>query len=250
MITGRNDKCPCGSGLKYKHCYLAGNADCKIFMEEQKQKLWMEHPSKDNKVFRFFSEAVEDIGTAFRVNESGKDLVAARVQLITVFTFIDVMASYWFEYLGENGTQQQRFNAWMNDYCLTEVNAEYKKEPEFQKLTSTRVYSFRSSMVHFLGLSEYSEGYYILIATNERPEEEIERLKKAIKDKSRPVIIIKPKKLHNLITDGATLMLHAMQKNINDSKLDDVKKWAHVHGIDRIFKKTEKEGAVKIPAKK
>jgi hypothetical protein len=216
-------------------------------MEEKKQKLWAEHPSKDNKVFRFFNEAVEDIGTAFRINESGKDLVAARVQLITVFTFIDVMANYWFEYLGENVTQQQRFNEWMNKYCLNEANTEYKKEPEFQKLTSTRAYSFRSSMVHFFGLSEYSENYYILIATNERSEEEIERLKKAIKNKTRQVIIIKPKKLHNLVTDGATLMLRDMQKNIDDSKLDENKKWAHVYGIDRIFQKTEKEGAVKIP---
>lgn len=249
---GRNDPCPCGSTKKFKHCYLKDPSECPLFLRDQKQKLWDEHVFKDKEVFRFFNDVINDIGSVFRIHESGHDMVAQRVQLTTTFTFIDVVASYWYEYLGKNGTQRERFEEWLKKYCLTEENHEYKNDKELQKFTATRLYSFRSSMVHFFGMSEPSEGYFIAITPNNTPEEEVERWRLGFDAKKHPTIIVKPKRLHDLMTEGGILMLNEMHKNIEDSRFDESKKWAHVEGIDRIFQKVMKEGAVKIviPEKK
>ncbi|MES3005480.1 MAG: SEC-C domain-containing protein [Patescibacteria group bacterium] len=247
-MTERNEKCPCGSGKKYKQCFLAVNSTCKDFIETKNLNFINDHPSRNKKVFQFFTQAIEDINTAFRKDDKNRDIVASRVQMVTIFTFIDIMASYWFEYLGKTGTQQERFLGWFSKYCLTTDNKEYKDNTEMKKITAPRAYSFRNSMVHFFGLSGFEEDKYMLLATNDRPEIEVEELKKRLKKKSRAVVITKSEEWHRLITSGAMLMLEEMQNDIDKSQTDEATAYAHVHGIDRIFQKTQKEGAVKIPA--
>lgn len=246
--VGRNDRCPCGSGEKYKNCYEKQPSQCGLFQKEKKGELISLHADKDDKVFRFFREAMEDIGSVFRLDDQKRDMIAQRAQLISVFTFIDVLASYWYEYLGKSGTQQERFLAWCDKYCFVDGNPEYKDD--LSKLTSTRLYPFRCSMVHFLGISSPSEGNTITIAPNDSTITLLDKWRKGLKERGHEVLLIRPKALHNLVLEGAIRMLDEWRKNIDDSHADEAKKMEHVEGIDRIFRKIMVEGAVKVALEK
>ena len=237
--AGRNDPCPCGNGKKFKYCYMEENSGCK-------KQLLEKHSLKDKEVFLFFREVTEDIGSAFVLEkETGNDYVAQRVQLIVVFTFIDTMANYWFEYLGrKDGTPKIRFNDWCNAYCFNNKNHEYKGD--FLKINAENLYNLRSSLVHFFGLGERDTSFALMIAPNKAKDEEIDKWRKGFKKIGHDGVFIKPKQLHNFVTEGGLLMLDDMRSNIEGSGIDENKKWQHINGIDRIYKKIMLEGAARI----
>src|SRR3990167_1224541 len=94
-------------------------------MDEKKQQLGHTHQKKDDDVFKFLKEATEDIASVFAMDLEQRNYTTERVQLICVFTLIDVIANYWYEYLEKNGTQRDRFLEWVKKYCLTNSNPEY-----------------------------------------------------------------------------------------------------------------------------
>jgi len=167
-------------------------------MDERRQQLGRDHQKKDDLVFRFFRESMEDIGSVFAMDDKKRNYTSERVQLICVFTFVDVIASYWFEYLGRNGTQRERFLEWVQRHCLTEGNPEYAGT-DFAHLTPENLYAFRSSMVHFFGIAGLEGDYKLTIATNRIADDLIEKWKRGFRERGEQVLIVKPKKLHNLI---------------------------------------------------
>ena len=211
-----------------------------------RKQLGLEHQKKDDVVFKFFfKEAMEDIGSVFAIDEKKRNYTSERVQLICVFTFVDVVASYWYEYLGKTGTQQDRFLEWVKRYCLIKENSEYTGT-DFEHLTAENFYAFRSSMVHFFGIAGLDGDYKLSIATNSVPDELVEQWRKVFRDRGSPVLIIKPKKLYDLVLNGAEAMLNEWKIIINESQNDEVKKWQHIEGIDRIYQKVQLEGAAKV----
>ena len=79
-------------------------------MNKKRKQLEYEHQKKDDAVLKFFlKEATEDIASVFAMDSQKRNYTSERVQLVCVFTLIDVIANYWYEYLGRNGTQQDRF---------------------------------------------------------------------------------------------------------------------------------------------
>lgn len=214
-------------------------------MDEKKQQLGHDHQEKDNLVFKFFKESMEDIGSVFAMDDKECNYTSERVQLICVFTFVDVVASYWYEYLGRDGTQRERFLEWVQQYCLTEGNPEYAGT-DFARLTSDNLYAFRCSMVHFFGIAGLKGDYKLTIATNRIADELIEKWKQGFREHGEHVLIVKPKKLHNLMLEGAIRMLDEWREIINEAQNDEVKKWEHIESIDRIYQKIQLEGALKV----
>lgn len=203
------------------------------------------HQKKDDAVFKFFREAMEDIGSVFAMDEQKHNYTSERVQLVCVFTFVDVVASYWYEYLNKTGTQRERFVEWVERYCLAAENQECTGT-DFEHLTTRNFYAFRSSMVHFFGIAGLEDDYKLSIATNRIEDELVEKWRQGFRERGAHVLIIKPKKLYNLILEGAMLMLGEWKKIIDEAKNDEDKKWQHIEGIDRIYKKIQLEGAAKV----
>lgn len=214
-------------------------------MNEKKQQLGREHQKKDDLVFRFFGEVMEDIGSVFAMDDKERNYTAERTQIICVFTFIDVIASYWYEYLGRNGTQRDRFTEWTQKYCLNNDNPEYIGT-DFAHLTAENLYAFRSSMVHFFGIAGFEGDYKLTIATNRISDDLIEKYRKGFREHGEHVLIIKPKKLHNLMLEGAVRMLDEWRTIIDEAQNNEMKKWGHIEGIDRIYRKIQLEGALKV----
>ena len=215
------------------------------YMEEKRQQLGHAHQKKDDEVFKFFKEAMKDIGSVFTMDAEKRNYTSERVQLVCVFTFVDVVASYWYEYLNKTGTQRERFVEWVERYCLTAENQEYSGT-DFEHLTAGNFYAFRSSMVHYFGIAGLEGDYKLSIATNRIDDKLIEKWRQGFREHGTSVLIIKPKKLYNFVLEGAVVMLGEWKKIIDEAKSNEEKKGQHIEGIDRIYQKIQLEGAAKV----
>lgn len=206
------------------------------------------HQEKDDRVFGFFDAALKDIGTVFKRDQNGRSFASERMQLIAVFSLIDIIASYWFEYQGKNKKKTghgERFAAWINEYGLAPRNHSYSGT-DFAKLTTERLYHFRCSMIHFMGMSDGKARPAICIASNEIKKSEVQKMREGFRKRGVQVVIFKPKQLYNLICDGVIEMMDDWKEIILESDKDDTMKWAHMEGIDRIFQRIEFEGAARV----
>jgi hypothetical protein len=212
--------------------------------QKLRARLAQEHAKKDTEVFKFFDVMSKDIGSSFRTEPSGKyDVVAQRVQLVAVFTFVDVVASYWYEYLNKTGTQKERFLRWSEAFCFIADNPQFSGDVTL--LNSKSLYTIRSSLVHFFGLGE---GVPIMIAPNRSTTAQMNAWRATLKTIGRVDIpLLSPKDIYNLFLEGAILMLSGWKTNVADAQTDEGKKWMHIEAIDRIHRKIMKEGAILVP---
>lgn len=218
-------------------------------MDDARVKFGQGHQKRDDAVFKFFKQVMEDVGTAFRTDKQNRPYIAERAQVTVAFTFVDVLSSYWYEYAGKTGTQSERFIEWVGRYCLTQNNPLYD-HTDFAKLSVERMYSFRNSMVHFFGISNpLEENIAIGIVSPRVLDDEIQRWRKAFEMAGHTAIIFTPKQLYDLVLEGSLLMLDEWKTVIELSQTDEAKKWGHIEGIDRIYKKIQLEGAalVEVP---
>lgn len=199
-------------------------------MDDKKLELGKAHQEKDDAVFKFFKESLEDIGSVFAMDAERRNYTSERVQLVCVFTLVDIVASYWYAYLGKIGRPRDRFVEWIELYCLTEKNQEYVGT-DFAHLTVANFYAFRNSMVHFFGIAGLEGNYKLSIASNRIADDLIEHWRKGFRERGSQVLIVKPKKLYDLVLGGAVMMLGEWKKIINESQSDEVKKWQHMDGI-------------------
>lgn len=245
---GRNDACPCGSCEKYKNCYGKQLDTCTVYTNEVKTLMEKSHAEKDKMVFQFFGDTLEDIGTIFYKNEKELEVVSSRVQLIAIFTLVDVLANYWYEYRNQTGTPKERFNTWLNAFCFTHENKEFPGS-EYQKITADRLYDFRSSLVHFFGLSRTDENTFGIVPNDEEAKRLMEGFIKRQRNNGKTMYMVDSKKLHSLVSEGAILMLNGWSQIIQESQTVEAKKWSHIEGINRIYDKVMLEGAVRVPYK-
>ncbi len=201
------------------------------------------HAKKDDAVFKFFKEVMDDVSSVFQTNEHGRSYVAERAQTVVAFTFADVVASYWYEYQGSTGTPRERFTSWINQYVFTPSNEEYEGSV-FEELSPDLLYALRSSMVHFFGVAGDPKGIInIGITSISVPPDEIERWRAGFEAAGKKAVMFTPKQLYNLLLEGAVLMLDEWKEIIDLSQTDDQHKLAHIQGIDRIYQKIMLEGA-------
>ncbi len=250
MNIGRNDLCLCGSNKKFKKCYGAVNSTCSIFLKEQCQKFINEHNEREKFVFRFFNEVLEDTNVILLKNKEGDDKLPLRVQMIIAFSLIDVLGSYWYEYLGKTGKTSERAQKWYEQFCLNDKNPNLLTPQDWSRISSDRLYQFRNSLVHFFGLSEKSDGIYFALAPNNLPDDKHKDWQKQFSKKGDESFIIKPANFYDLIREGAVLMLNEWSEVIKNAQTSPEHEKSHIEGIERIFNKINKEGAVKVMQEK
>lgn len=197
-------------------------------------------------VFQFFNDIAEESNIVLLRGDGEGDRISLRIQMVISFSLMEVLASYWYEYLGKTAKTSERSCDWYDVFCKTNKNKEYTKEPQWNLLSSKRLYHFRNSLVHFMGMSEVYEGTYMGLVPNDLPDEEKENLQRILKKDTHSTIVVRPHDFHRLIRQGGILMLNKIQETIKQAETDKKKKLEYLGGIDRIWKKFIKEGAVKI----
>lgn len=213
-------------------------------MENQRIKNLEEHKKRDDEVFRFFKEVSEETHRVTAKDSHGNDFISARVQMIIAFSLIDVLASYWYEYKGCFGKTNERAQAWYKTYCTTNDNEYYKEL--WKELDCENLYKFRNSLVHFFGLGEQDEKLYLSLCQNNLSEEIRQKWQLDFCQKNKKTFIIRPKDFSNMIKEGAILMLNEWKRVIEDAQIDREKEKVHIEGIERVWKKINKEGAVRV----
>ena len=204
------------------------------------------HQQRDKEVFQFLVGITGESDVVFLKGDKEEEKIPLRIQMIISFTLMDVLASYWYEYLGKNDSISARSCSWYDHFCRTDRNTEYKKDPQWQILSSDRLYQFRNSLVHFMGMSEIRENIYMGLVSNDLPETERERMIKRLTAATHRTAIIRPNDFHKLIKQGGKIMLEEWQKVIEQSHTNPEKKKDHIDGIERIYNKIQLEGAAAI----
>ena len=204
------------------------------------------HEKREKEVFNFFNGVTLETDSIFLKNSDSTDVIPLRIQMVVIFSLIDIFASYWYEYKGERGGQKDRFINWYDYFCRTNKNLKYKKDDKWDIIDSHRIYRLRCSLVHFFGLSEASELIYLALVSNNLPEKEIKELETRF-TKLKTNIIIKPHDFYVLVKNGGITMFNEWIENIKEANNgNDNKKSEHIDGIERIWKKIQNEGAVGI----
>lgn len=249
MKVGPNEQCPCGSGLKYKKCYKAGN-DCKLFEEDSQKRKLETHREKEKEIVDFLIQAVEEAKHTFQKNEKGDDILPARVQLLVCFSMIDIFASYWHCYLKEKTDKQsERATQWLEQFCFSKENN--YNNLNLKNIDVNLILSLRNSIVHFFALPKPEENQPgIVLIQNNFPDDQIEVHEKKFKNKGAKVLYLKPAWIKDWLIKGAELMFEEMMKNVELSKTDNKKAWEHINGIGRIYEKIQVEGAKRIDLEK
>lgn len=205
-----------------------------------------EHNLREKAVIKFLTDTTGELTAGFRTFENGSYILPERANFILCFSLVDVMRKYWEIYndCPSNETHQKpSFIKWSDDFCFTEENGTFKKNKMLKRLNSNSLYNLRCSLVHFYGLSPHAEGISFSIAPNEASDEWILNTSKKLSKEHKIYIILRSSDIHNLVYDGADVMLERMQKNI------EFKPKFHMEAIERIYEKFRSEGVVGIDLK-
>ncbi len=213
-------------------------------MENEERNI--SHEQREKEVFNFFNGVISEMGIIYLKNDKGIDIIPLRIQMIIIFSLIDICASYWYEYKGVNDSPRNRFVSWYENFCRTRDNKEYKDKLEWSEISGNRIYDLRSSLVHFFGMSEFKERIHLALAPNILSTSELKEMEVKI-NKSERSLIIKSHDFNKLVKDGATIMLESWVEIIKQANGGDHdKKGVHIDGVERIWKKIQKEGAIQI----
>ena len=173
---------------------------------------------------------------------------APRLQMLVIFTLIDVFSNYWNVYLDspELGTKV-KFVQWHTTFCRVSENEEYKQSDLWKSFSVQRLYELRCSIAHFLGLSGIQDTSSFALMSSDMPDAELKKFKKEC---GRGVIMIRPVEFYSLVRSGGLLMLEKWASIIKDARNDRDKEDAYISGMKRIFDKIMEEGAKRVAVKK
>ena len=162
---------------------------------------------------------------------------------------IDIFANYWFEYLNQEGIKNnkhgERFKKYTEKFCLTNNNEIFKISKLLSNLTVDNFYKFRCALVHFYGVGIQN----IAVAGDESidlPEEYLQSIIKELKLKLPEITILRPREMRDLVIDSVKLMLEQFIIIVNNSRIETDLVRKHTEGIDRIYQKLMKEGAIGV----
>ncbi len=196
---------------------------------------------KIKKIIKLLEEADDEISDIFRFkNQENKDVISSNVQLILVFTFIDILGNYYDAYVGnkESGATK-KFKDFVRDFCLVDENIYFKNRKHMKGITVEALKNLRNGLVHFYGIGFQKN---ILIASNDLPDEFItEAISKHSIDKD-PIVVI-PSELQMIVQGAAELFIRNFNINEQDSGQEKMEK---MNAVDRILNKIEGEAAVLV----
>jgi len=239
---GRNDPCPCGSGLKYKNCYLKEN-HCIISKKEK-------HDEKEKHVVAFLKDTTNEISYCIRYDDKGNPLIPNRAQLILLFVLADILSQYWDIYNGNSNKQSVYFTQWFKIFCTTDKNEKYSESEHLKKFSGQDFYECRNSLLHFYGIPRQSQGIQYIIApddqiikktrSKDKPQDLMKQIVDALDKDRSDYRIIQVEQIRHLIWRGGTLMIQKMKENLAKSPN------FHIEGIDRIYKEVKDRGPMSI----
>lgn len=210
------------------------------------------HQQKEKETFAFFTEVIEgEINVTLLQNEKNEDLIPLRTQLILSFVLSEVLASYWYEFKGITGTPTERFIEWYKEFCKTTQNKIYKQHSHWATMPPDRLFELRNSLIHFMGLSAPKDYIYFSLVSNDLPDSDFAQYEQGLSKNGNTTFVIKPKEFNLLIKEGGVLMLNRWARDIREANDGNIEKRdQYICGIDRIWRKIQSEGAVKIIKKK
>lgn len=192
-------------------------------------------------VMDFLMKASDEISDIFRFkNQNKKDVISAPVQLILIFTFIDIVANYHLAYLGtDDPGPTKKFLDFVEKFCFTNKNIYFKERKHLKNVNASDLKNLRNGLVHFYGIGTQKN---IIIASNDLGDDEILKVVNNNSLDKEPIVVI-PMELY-LIVQGATELFF---ENFNITEEHTAQeKILKMYALDRIIKKIEKEGAVHI----
>lgn len=242
---GVNEKCPCGSNKKYKHCYLSEDKKCILHVREQNDSVIKNYEANVKEVTESLLLSTGELNQLFFKTDEDVEIIPSRMQLIGIFTIVDVLANYWYEYLGKTGTYTERFDDYINTFCFTNQNKEYLNKRYLENdVTSEQLRLFRGGLVHFYGLSS-NHSYCIMgNPSKNMSQEQIDQMHKNIPKIRKDIkfIFIQPIELKKIVIEGAVLMLEKFGSDCQIA-LSEEEKISYATSIYRIQQKLRKEGA-------
>ena len=239
---GVNDDCPCGSNRKYKKCYLANSEHCALFLKEKYIRMNEENEKMTQEVTESLLRTTQDLNQLFYKTPEDIEIIPSLMQMIGIFTVVDVLGSYWYEYLGRTGKQSERFDDFINNFCFTDKNQEFVQRKYLGTVTAEELRDLRNSIVHFYGLG--ASHHFSIISNFSKTATEAQT-DAAVKSftKIRPdMVFIQPFELKRIVIEGAAVMLERFQAD-GGAAVTDIDKLAHIENVRRIHRKLKEEGA-------
>lgn len=199
------------------------------------------YDKKIKMVMDFLTKASDEISDIFRFrNQDKKDVISAPVQLILIFTFIDIVANYYHAYLGiDDSGPTKKFYDFVEKFCFTNKNNYFNERKHLKNITAGDLKNLRNGLVHFYGIGTQKN---IVIASNDLKDDEILSVVNNNSLDKEPIVVI-PMELY-MIVQGATELFFENFSIIEEHTAQE--KISKMYALDRIIEKIEKEGAIHI----
>jgi hypothetical protein len=240
--VGVNDLCPCGSGKKYKKCYLLNSETCSLYIKEKQIIMIDEYEKVLTEVLDSLLRSTQELNQLFFKTKEGDEIISSRMQLIGIFTIIDVLGNYWYAYLGKTGKPSERFDDFINKFCFINENKEFSDRKYLQGATTEELRSLRDSVVHFYGLGKNTKYSILSNPSRANSQGELDSYAITLKKIKKDVIFIQPFEFKKIIVEGSILMLHLFKTEAENAKSDEGKLKV-INDITRIQLKLREEGA-------
>lgn len=190
-------------------------------------------------IINLLIQADDEITDVFRFrNEKGEEIISPNVQLILVFTFIDILGNYYQSYLGvENIGHTKKFKEFVDKFCFTDENSSFKDRKYMRDINSDDLKNLRNGLVHFYGIGTQKN---IIIASNDSTNDAISDAINNHSIDKNPIVIV-PSELQDIARDAGQLFT----KNFNiDYHTTNEEKIEKMSALDRILEKINREGTI------
>lgn len=242
---GVNDPCPCNSGKKYKKCYLSESKSCLIYRKERRKKDIEEHEKNEKYVTDCLLQVTEELKSLFYKTNEGDEIIPVLMQMMGIFTVIEVLGSYWYEYQNKTGKPTERFIEFVSTFCFDEINKEYKQRKYLKNMTAEELCKLRNSIIHFYGLGKNNKLCIIPNIARKSPQEKIDQTINNFLKIRKDFIFIQPFELKSIVIQGAISMLEKFKEDLKSIK-DEVDEANYISNIKRIQVKLFNEGASRV----
>lgn len=245
MTIGRNDSCPCGSKKKYKKCYLANSGNCTLYLKDKNIKMSNEYEEILRSVIERLQRTTWELNQLFYKTEDDKEIIPALMQLVGIFTVIDVLGNYWYEYLGKKASTSKRFDEYLDSFCFTDKNKEFLGRKYLNSITAEKLRLLRNNVVHFNGLGMDSSIAILSNLSKDNTQAQIDLAVNNLLKLNKNIVFIQTLELKRIVIEGSILMFERFQTD-GVSASSDEEKLLCIKNIERIRYKLDKEGAMGV----
>ena len=212
-----------------------------------------DHNIREKLVLQHLTRANGDLNQLFYKTRDNKEIIPTQMQLIVIFTVIELAANYWDQYTKKVSYSDKEvdgvgknFRVFAKNFLFCSDNKEYKNNKFLKRLNEHKLYEFRSAAVHFYGIGVPGISVMCEGLTNE----EYEEFYNERKEKNPKEICIRPQHLRKIVNSGIEIMLNQLLKNIQKAQTDPDFEKEHITGIYYIFDMWSQKGVVVEPKRK